>query len=293
MSSPEKRLIASTSQAGPLYPCLLTSPSEIDHGMFVLNVDLWNEAGTQEVNLIRNSQASPSISSTSMAAYTEVAQAAAAYTNNTNAMRVDPSAPPFKFEPGTNQGSPFQVQAQASCSPYPGPSPASSYSHTPSQSSYSEVSYQQGFSQSSMVNTASFPQNGYPSGVPIYYTTGAGIHAQVQGVQPGMDYGLVSPPLMGAPTGLNPYDSVPYQANDQEPQRMQMSQSHPGGMFTRNLIGSLAASAFRLTDPDDKIGIWFVLQDLSVRTEGMFRYCLPLTIDRNSANTLVASASHL
>jgi len=42
-------------------------------------------------------------------------------------------------------------------------------------------------------------------------------------------------------------------------------------MYTRNLIGSLSASAFRLTDPNDKIGIWFVLQDLSVRTEGSFR----------------------
>lgn len=45
----------------------------------------------------------------------------------------------------------------------------------------------------------------------------------------------------------------------------------PTGMFTRNLIGSLSASAFRLTDPDNKIGVWFILQDLSVRTEGMFR----------------------
>lgn len=43
------------------------------------------------------------------------------------------------------------------------------------------------------------------------------------------------------------------------------------GMFTRNLIGSLSASAFRLTDPDNKIGVWFILQDLSVRTEGSFR----------------------
>lgn len=42
-------------------------------------------------------------------------------------------------------------------------------------------------------------------------------------------------------------------------------------MFTRNLIGSLSASAFRLTDPDNKIGVWFILQDLSVRTEGTFR----------------------
>lgn len=45
----------------------------------------------------------------------------------------------------------------------------------------------------------------------------------------------------------------------------------PQGMYTRNLIGALTASAFRLQDPSDKIGIWFVMQDLSVRTEGNFR----------------------
>lgn len=43
------------------------------------------------------------------------------------------------------------------------------------------------------------------------------------------------------------------------------------GMFTRNLIGNCAGSAFRLHDTKDKIGIWFVVQDLSVRTEGSFR----------------------
>ena len=47
--------------------------------------------------------------------------------------------------------------------------------------------------------------------------------------------------------------------------------AQPGGMFTRNLIGSLCVSAFKLTDPDNQIGVWFVLQDLSVRTEGTFR----------------------
>lgn len=54
-------------------------------------------------------------------------------------------------------------------------------------------------------------------------------------------------------------------------QRLSISGSQPQGMFTRNLIGSLAASAFRLVDTEDKDGIWFVLQDLSVRTEGNFR----------------------
>ena len=43
------------------------------------------------------------------------------------------------------------------------------------------------------------------------------------------------------------------------------------GMFTRNLIGSLTVNAFRLTDTEGKVGFWFVLQDLSVRTEGNFR----------------------
>ncbi|KAF2474817.1 uncharacterized protein BDR25DRAFT_280392 [Lindgomyces ingoldianus] len=43
------------------------------------------------------------------------------------------------------------------------------------------------------------------------------------------------------------------------------------GMFTRNLIGSLTVNAFRLTDTENKVGFWFVLQDLSVRTEGLFR----------------------
>ncbi|KAF5020709.1 hypothetical protein F66182_7271 [Fusarium sp. NRRL 66182] len=53
--------------------------------------------------------------------------------------------------------------------------------------------------------------------------------------------------------------------------RMAVVGGQPQGMFTRNLIGSLAASAFRLCDTEDRLGIWFVLQDLSVRTEGPFR----------------------
>lgn len=40
---------------------------------------------------------------------------------------------------------------------------------------------------------------------------------------------------------------------------------------TRNLIGMNAVNACRLNDPEGKTGFWFVLQDLSVRTEGTFR----------------------
>ncbi len=40
---------------------------------------------------------------------------------------------------------------------------------------------------------------------------------------------------------------------------------------TRNLIGMNAVNACRLNDPEGKPGFWFILQDLSVRTEGTFR----------------------
>jgi hypothetical protein len=42
-------------------------------------------------------------------------------------------------------------------------------------------------------------------------------------------------------------------------------------MYTRNLIGSLSVNASKLEDDRKKLGLWFVLQDLSVRTEGVFR----------------------
>ena len=44
-----------------------------------------------------------------------------------------------------------------------------------------------------------------------------------------------------------------------------------GAHIAKNLIGSASSSAFRLTDQNGKVGLWFVLQDLSVRTEGWFR----------------------
>jgi hypothetical protein len=71
--------------------------------------------------------------------------------------------------------------------------------------------------------------------------------------------------------GGMPYSARVYAGGDQHPfQRIGLG-SQPQGMFTRNLIGSLATNAQRLADMNDKIGIWFILQDLSVRTEGSFR----------------------
>jgi hypothetical protein len=47
--------------------------------------------------------------------------------------------------------------------------------------------------------------------------------------------------------------------------------AHTAGMFTRNLIGNVVVNATKLKDDHKQEGLWFVFQDLSVRTEGSFR----------------------
>lgn len=54
--------------------------SEIEYGMYVLNVDLWDEHALKEVNLVRHTTASPSISSTSPASYAQM-ESTPAYSN--------------------------------------------------------------------------------------------------------------------------------------------------------------------------------------------------------------------
>lgn len=71
-----------------------------------------------------------------------------------------------------------------------------------------------------------------------------------------------------APPGYMPYGANGYQQPVPAPNS---SSNH-----TRNLIGQTSVNAFKLNDPEGKPGIWFVLQDLSVRTEGTFRYVYPL-----------------
>jgi hypothetical protein len=71
--------------------------------------------------------------------------------------------------------------------------------------------------------------------------------------------------------GYNQGSTSMHHFNQHDDYSAPQSQGAAGQHFTRNLIGSLTASAFRLKDDKDQVGIWFVLQDLSVRTEGSFR----------------------
>ncbi|KAI9854206.1 MAG: hypothetical protein M1830_006551 [Pleopsidium flavum] len=183
--------------------------NEIDTSFFVLTVDLWSAEGSREVNLVRHSATSPSISAATSSSYPPPPQTSSTY------------APyPQPQQPYQHYGQPIPNHHH----PYPPP-----------------------------------PQHGYyasPTGPPM---TPTGYYQQ-------------QPPLPS-------------------PQLQHPQQPVPSGMFTRNLIGSLSASAFRLTDPDNKIGVWFILQDLSVRTEGSFRLKMNFVNVGNNTGTSLNTGS--
>lgn len=158
----------------------------------MLTVDLWNADGTNEVNLVKHSATSPSISTAMSSSYPPPPQS------------MSPTYPAYGQTPyGQN--------------PY---APSVGYPQVSNYYGTQQMAYQNAYGQ-----TVGYPQYGYPPGGQM-------------------------------PPAMSPAQPV---------------SGGPGGMFTRNLIGSLSASAFRLTDPENKIGVWFILQDLSVRTEGTFR----------------------
>ncbi|KAI0997770.1 Velvet complex subunit 2 [Podosphaera aphanis] len=200
----------------------------IEHGMFVLNVDLWSADGKSEVNLVRQTANSPSLPSTMSGSYSD---------GNANSYHLPNSVKPESGQAPYNSHYSSNDSAQAF-----GQQTPQTY---PSPNSYSQpATPQQMYFNIPPIHPAS-PQ-------PRSYQDSA------QGQLP--PFSNRSIPTQD-PSNRLPLASLPLTSLTSQPQ----------GMFTRNLIGSLAASAFRLTDPDDKIGIWFVLQDLSVRTEGDFR----------------------
>jgi len=228
------------------HPVLIhTSHSEIDTSYYVLTVDLWSGDALKEVNLVRHSATSPSISAATSSSY----------------------PPPPPTPPCFPYGVPMTQVHVGLTSNYgqqtSQPQQHSQYTYHPSdpyQQQHSTQAYQHPsnpYQQNPLPPPPPPPQpvtQSYyttPSGTPItptnYYQSN---NAHTQGP-------LLSSPLTVAPTA--------------DPR------SIPSGMFTRNLIGSLCVSAFKLTDPDGVMGVWFILQDLSVRTEGNFRFLsLPL-----------------
>lgn len=215
--------------------------------MFVLNVDLWTDVGTKEVNLVRSSQGTPSISSTTPMSYTTLNGGDATAVSYNQQVLPSSREPPYSQPQQVGYVQDYQVPA----------------------------GYAQG-----MLRVRSMPPNLLAASLTAIVTPSYppnGSYGPPQQYYP-QHQGFRSTQIAPLPSQANiaPYPSrdgaQPNYGQDQgSSTRMAMVGGQPQGMFTRNLIGSLAASAFRLHDTTDHIGIWFVLQDLSVRTEGSFR----------------------
>ncbi|KAI4244077.1 MAG: hypothetical protein LQ352_006924 [Teloschistes flavicans] len=203
--------------------------NNIDTSFFVLTVDLWNDKGNTEVNLVRHSQTSPSISAATSASYPPP-----------NMLHN-----PYNLPTGYLSGPAFNPVMPNNMMPQQGyPTSSMGYSHPVYQPPQPMYHAQQSIAPPTM----------YPPQNPGYYTTHGGTPITPAAYYAMQQQGpLLSPQHL--PTGLDPRGTT----------------STPSGMFTRNLIGSLGVSAFKLTDSENALGIWFILQDLSVRTEGVFR----------------------
>ncbi|CAG9939449.1 unnamed protein product [Clonostachys rosea f. rosea IK726] len=179
------------------------SCKDIDYSMYVLNVDLWNDLASQEVNLCRQP------SSTDSATVSYAPQVV------TNGREVGYA--PVAYAQEYHQSQPIynQVTQFPPITDDPNPSYPANGRYLPAQEF--------------------FPRHNYPGDSSAPPMTPHAEYVDSNGA------------------------SVSY-INDQ-----------CKGALNRNLIGSVAASAFCLTDTHDREGIWFVLQDLSVRLEGTYR----------------------
>ena len=76
-----------------------------------------------------------------------------------------------------------------------------------------------------------------------------------------------------------------------DPQRSSMSgrSAQAPGTVSRNLIGSSTQNSAKLKDLNNEVGLWFLFQDLSVRTEGWFRLKFSLFDVKHEQDPLAAT----
>lgn len=208
----------------------------------MLTVDLWSSDGKREVNLVRHSASSPSISAATSSSY----------------------PPP--------QTGPVPLPYQSAYHSAPPQLPmATGYPHPMMM-------------HQSMHNPNAYQQQQHPGYLPPQYQQQPYPHPAAHLPPPpmsaqGPNYYHTPTSAPVTPTSFYPSSMHPIQGPLLSPRDLPAPvidpRASPSGMFTRNLIGSLCVSAFKLTCPENNMGVWFILQDLSVRTEGSFRSAAP------------------
>ncbi|PBL02871.1 hypothetical protein ARMGADRAFT_1159350 [Armillaria gallica] len=215
---------------------------DVDCSFFLVTVDLWSEDGKQEMNLVLH----PSLAE-------RYVQQTSRPCNNNKRRRISKSGQPP--HPTSDTDSPPTDLV------YPGPAPTWCYLCTP-------------FSQQPQQPPQSFdgePWKFYPNS-----SEGSEWTSDVySNPNPPPDTSS-SPPENAYCEPSTPAPTSPSIAKKKRSLSTPLIPPLPRHTYTRTLVGPLSANATRLLDAHRKPGIFFLFQDLSVRTEGTFRLRLRL-----------------
>ncbi|CAK5262483.1 unnamed protein product [Mycena citricolor] len=274
---------------------------DLDYSFFLVTVDLWSEDGVLERNLVLHptaeryppaqapkqrrarggSTAAPS--SSNSRTYTPTPTPAAAQFSGSS---------PHTGPPGSNYSNPNYYTAQSpapvgtsafsspilQAQPPPLSSTHPTWGYSSTASTLQADRANPGYSVPALPPIQSFsPRSGpesqpwnpaHPASVPepTYRPWGTDTHTSYPDpyAGPSTSQQQYDPALLNANPG--PYPPAPPAA---QPAHFRMP-------YVRTLIGPLSSNGYRLLDEHRKAGIFFLFQDLSVRTEGTFRLRLRL-----------------
>ncbi|KAF5392968.1 hypothetical protein D9757_001286 [Collybiopsis confluens] len=229
---------------------LVDVDSDIDCSFFLVTVDLWSADGKQEMNLVLHPssadryvppapQATPSSTKTRRRGVTTSSMGPPSTSSTISVPSLDP---PFAPANPPTWGYPAWSQNE----------------NNPSEMGYRPWN-------SPAVDPNVWGQQAFPydySGHPSMYSPSPSVLSMAPSSSANLrpsypvshsSYPLTVPSIPSTPT--TPSQSMPL----------------PRHTYTRTLVGPLSANATRLLDEHRKPGVFFLFQDLSVRTEGTFR----------------------
>lgn len=240
---------------------------DVDCSFFLVTVDLWSGDGKQETNLVLHPSATDRY-------VTPNPVAKPARRRNTSSSQQQPSSG-SKTPAEASTPTPAQTTPSGGQSYFSSPAPALEAGTSPAhvQRSAQDVSQSWGYPPPlpAVDRTTSFP----PPVLPSISSFGRNAPSNAWSTGGSQD------------SGTYPIDPVLRQGSDSSERRNDTSLYSPtkpdvpetpshylprqAAHYTRTLVGPLSANACRLQDEHRKEGIFFLFQDLSVRTEGTFR----------------------
>ncbi|KAJ3540300.1 hypothetical protein NMY22_g4360 [Coprinellus aureogranulatus] len=245
---------------------------DIDLSFFLVTVDLWSADGKQEMNLVlhpsnaeRYAPPNPP-SKPSRRRNTSASQKAGTKTPAG-------SSTPTPTQVGTPTSGQSYYAPEGSYPPNNSTDAAQSWGYPPPTAVDRTVSYPppvlpsiSSFSRNSaQSNSESWPPSGNQDS-----STYAIDPALRNSAGPQESRENTEQSNYGTNTYASSYPSISPYSQDASETPISSALRHPAN-YTRTLVGPLSANACRLLDEHRKEGIFFLFQDLSVRTEGTFR----------------------